>query len=157
MNHRPNASAAKPYRHLGSGWCCICGAATLNKDGTPSRRTWHTGRHDGEPNCLNDYWFDSGVTSAIRRKVEDRDAKICAACPAGTPPCDTPENPVPWDADHIVPLIDGGEHSMDNLQTLCRDHHKRKTAIEARVRAGDRRQAAAQDRGQGMLWTGTLT
>jgi len=34
------------------------------------------------------------------------------------------------EADHIVPLEEGGTDSLENLQALCHDHHKRKTAQE---------------------------
>jgi hypothetical protein len=32
-----------------------------------------------------------------------------------------------WEADHIKELRDGGEHLLENLQTLCIPCHKRKT------------------------------
>lgn len=32
-----------------------------------------------------------------------------------------------WEADHIVELRDGGEHLLENLQTLCIPCHKAKT------------------------------
>lgn len=32
-----------------------------------------------------------------------------------------------WEADHILELRDGGEHTLDNLQTLCIPCHKEKT------------------------------
>lgn len=32
-----------------------------------------------------------------------------------------------WQADHIVECVNGGSHSMDNLQTLCNSCHKAKT------------------------------
>lgn len=41
-----------------------------------------------------------------------------------------------WEADHIVPLIDGGSFGLDNLQTLCVPCHRAKTAAEATARAG---------------------
>jgi 5-methylcytosine-specific restriction enzyme A len=34
------------------------------------------------------------------------------------------------EVDHITPLSQGGTHQADNLQTLCRSHHARKTARE---------------------------
>jgi hypothetical protein len=51
--------------------------------------------------------------------------------------------PIPygWDADHIVPLVDGGPNTMENAQTLCLPHHRSKTAAEARARAALRRGA----------------
>jgi 5-methylcytosine-specific restriction endonuclease McrA len=47
-----------------------------------------------------------------------------------------------WDADHEVPLEDGGEHMLENLRCRCKDCHKAKTAREATARA-ERRRAAA--------------
>jgi hypothetical protein len=32
-----------------------------------------------------------------------------------------------WEADHIIEVRDGGEHSLANLQTLCIPCHKAKT------------------------------
>lgn len=104
-------------------------------------RRWHDGRN-GEPNCVTRrnaryLWWNSTVY--VREKVYARDHGICAACgrdcskPAGGgyqgrqfvfPRGD-------WDADHVVPLADGGRHSMVNLQTLCHEPcHARKTAKE---------------------------
>ena len=46
----------------------------------------------------------------------------------------------PWDADHIVEVIEGGgECGLDNYQTLCCPCHKRKTADLAKRRAKARR------------------
>ena len=39
------------------------------------------------------------------------------------------------DVDHIVPLNDGGQHELSNLQTLCKSCHSRKTAEDMRRRA----------------------
>lgn len=49
-----------------------------------------------------------------------------------------------WDADHIVPLVEGGAHSLENLRTLCvpchqrvtRDLAKRRSARQRRERRG---------------------
>ena len=40
------------------------------------------------------------------------------------------------EVDHITPLWKGGPDTSENLQSLCREHHKAKTAEEnsARVR-----------------------
>jgi 5-methylcytosine-specific restriction endonuclease McrA len=47
---------------------------------------------------------------------------------------------IQWDADHIVPVIEGGgECGLSNLRTLCRDCHKRVTAELAKRRALARR------------------
>ena len=36
----------------------------------------------------------------------------------------------PWDADHVIPLVAGGENRESNLRPALRDKHRRKTAIE---------------------------
>jgi 5-methylcytosine-specific restriction protein A len=38
------------------------------------------------------------------------------------------------EVDHIVPLSDGGEHDLANLQTLCTACHRVKTANENQQR-----------------------
>lgn len=43
-----------------------------------------------------------------------------------------------WDADHVVPLTDGGQFSRPWVWTLCQPCHKRKTAREAALRAAYR-------------------
>lgn len=41
-----------------------------------------------------------------------------------------------WEADHIVPVVEGGGHEMANLRTLCVVCHKRETrALLARLKA----------------------
>lgn len=44
-----------------------------------------------------------------------------------------------WDADHIVELNEDGEHSLDNLQTLCCRCHAAKTARYNKQRAERRK------------------
>lgn len=34
----------------------------------------------------------------------------------------------PWDADHIIPLSEGGDFGLDNIRTLCLPCHKRETS-----------------------------
>ncbi len=43
-----------------------------------------------------------------------------------------------WEADHIVPLIESGDHSPENLRTLCIWCHRDETAALAGRRAGTR-------------------
>lgn len=74
---------------------------------------------------------------------------VCDPYRRGTPdpyspsPDAPPLEPVGWDADHIVPLIDGGPNTLDNAQTLCLPHHRAKTAAEATARAARRRSTPA--------------
>jgi 5-methylcytosine-specific restriction endonuclease McrA len=44
-----------------------------------------------------------------------------------------------WEADHILEVVNGGAHSLDNLQTLCISCHKAKTKQLAADRAKQRR------------------
>ena len=61
--------------------------------------------------------------SRIRTKLQTRDGGVCARCGAAG---------VDWDADHIVPVAEGGSHELDNYQTLCRRIcHRIKTADQA--------------------------
>jgi 5-methylcytosine-specific restriction protein A len=46
-----------------------------------------------------------------------------------------------WDADHIVPVTEGGESSLENLRTLCVPCHQHVTKEQAKRRASRRRQA----------------
>lgn len=47
-----------------------------------------------------------------------------------------------WDADHIIPLWEGGVHAPSNIQTLCVPCHKAKIRLEARRRASRNRRLA---------------
>jgi len=44
-----------------------------------------------------------------------------------------------WDADHIVPIIEGGKNELANLRTLCLACHRGHTAALARRRADARK------------------
>lgn len=51
-----------------------------------------------------------------------------------------------WQADHIVPQVEGGTHELSNLRTLCIWCHKKETAGLTSRRAEARR--VAKDQGQ---------
>lgn len=40
------------------------------------------------------------------------------------------------EVDHVVPLWEGGKDDPSNFQSLCRPHHKAKSAEEAKRRGG---------------------
>lgn len=64
--------------------------------------------------------------SLIRRKVYERDGGICAKCGRYDPK---------WQHDHILALWSGGKDTLENSQTLCRNHHIEKSIGETPVRA----------------------
>ena len=45
-----------------------------------------------------------------------------------------------WEADHIIPLAEGGTHDLSNYRTLCVTCHRRETAALAARRAKARRE-----------------
>lgn len=57
-----------------------------------------------------------------RQKVLRRDNHRCQSCGDKF----VPENDVRLDVDHEIPKSDGGSHSLDNLQALCRQCHAAK-------------------------------
>ena len=67
----------------------------------------------------------------IRRKVSDRTKKVVAArakwkCQM----CDQTVN-ANYEIDHIIPLHRAGDNSLGNLQCLCPDCHRTKTADDS--------------------------
>lgn len=116
----------------GGGWCRLCGEPVLTKDGVPNRRrTWHRGEPWETRNCKDEYWLAIS-SSYAKHRVWERDRGKCSSCDIQ---CEDWPQSYTWEADHVVPLIDGGSFGLDNLQTLCVDCHKAKTAKEAAERA----------------------
>ena len=67
----------------------------------------------------------TGFSTAIRRRILNRDHHQCTTCGA---PATT--------ADHVLPVAEGGTHDEDNGQALCDPCHDAKTRAEqARGRA----------------------
>ena len=69
----------------------------------------------------------------IRLKALKRDNFLCIECLRKgyiTPAEET---------DHIKPTLKGGDHSLDNLQSLCRNCHKEKTLSERYESIGRKR------------------
>jgi 5-methylcytosine-specific restriction endonuclease McrA len=137
--------------------CKWCGEAIYRRNVKgqivpANARRWHDGREVDpraapEPNCLEEY--RALKSWRFRDAVGARDKGVCASCGRDVLAEQQREaearwradNPEPtWEADHIVPLEDGGEHLMANAQTLCSPCHRRKTAEEATARAARRRQ-----------------
>jgi 5-methylcytosine-specific restriction endonuclease McrA len=137
------------------GSCRWCGEAIVHaageKRGEPNRRRrWH-------PDCVDIY--NASDPREARRRVRKRDRGHCAACGLDTYALGRrmrgrgshrklrdlgfkPRKSL-WELDHIVPLVDGGSHDPENLQTLCTPCHRQKTSKEAGERR-ERRQADAE-------------
>lgn len=47
--------------------------------------------------------------------------------------------------DHHLALIDGGEHSVENIDPLCHEHHKPKSAHEHKENARAKRRKAKHE------------
>lgn len=122
--------------------CRWCDKALLKADGSPDlRRNWH-------PDCAEAYMIRNHP-ARLKEAVWKRDKGVCAACGAdhGTPRLaawhwpDRKPNAYwlaqdgSWEADHIVPLKDGGAFDLENVQTLCASPcHRDKTVAENRIR-----------------------
>lgn len=107
-------------------WCNLPITKVL-KNGKVSKSTWHQ-------SCVNEYKFYHWP-SYTRKIVWKRDKGKCNSCGHQ---CDK-KGKNGWDMDHIIPLYAANYEKwawdLDNLQTLCKPCHKKKTATEARDRA----------------------
>lgn len=85
---------------------------------------------------------DPGVNRTVPRSMQQdcfkRDHWACVKCGFTSRP-----NSGELNADHIIPSAEGGETTLENLETLCVPCHKKKTAPETRRgrqrRSGKRR------------------
>lgn len=128
--------------------CCHCGTVT-----PPRRRDWCSDE------CAQLWLIRCGDQNAARRHVWARDQGVCALCRVDTITNQEERDAITqhrerfpgqpyvhrlgsWDADHIVPLAEGGAREPENLRTLCRPCHKRVTA-ELRARITARRRGVA--------------
>jgi 5-methylcytosine-specific restriction protein A len=55
---------------------------------------------------------DQAIPLRVQKRVHDRAGGIC-------PKCTRPLVPGQWACDHIIALINGGQHRDSNLQPLC--------------------------------------
>ena len=85
-------------------------------------------------------WFEANhVWRRARTAARRRDKYSCTVCGVH-------KNVTPIDVDHREPIngmnynIPSCMHHQDNLQTLCKVHHKEKTADEASLRAAKRKE-----------------
>jgi 5-methylcytosine-specific restriction endonuclease McrA len=80
---------------------------------------------------------DSKIPPRVKLRVFERHGGIChlsgRKIAAGEP----------WDCDHVVALINGGEHKETNLAPALRDKHREKTAADVAEKAMVARKAKA--------------
>ena len=121
--------------------CRWCDGPLLKPDGSPDlRRNWH-------PDCAEAFMIRNHPRE-LRLAVFKRDHGVCARCGRDTVAhltvqWDRPtrqalwggaQNPL-WEADHILPLKEGGAFDLSNVQTLCAvPCHREKTSEENRAR-----------------------
>jgi 5-methylcytosine-specific restriction endonuclease McrA len=72
---------------------------------------------------------DTPIPPRVKARIFDRDGKHCKVC---TNPISGSRLPA---YDHVVALINGGENRETNIQLLCVDCHKPKTAADVREKS----------------------
>lgn len=78
--------------------------------------------------CVHE-WRLRTDPSYVRLKVFERDRGVCGGCGADTQAKRSRGTGNLWQADHIVPVVEGGgECGIENYRTLCTECHKRETA-----------------------------
>jgi 5-methylcytosine-specific restriction enzyme A len=95
--------------------------------------------------CSDECWYRN-TPSIMRGQVDRRDKGVCALCKtqcnsvwAKLPDEERRKRPH-WQADHIVPVSEGGGLcGLDGYRTLCDDCHKKETARLAARTAEARR------------------
>ena len=113
------------------GLCRRCGAEVQGR-----RRTFCSQL------CV-DLWLFQSSPAEVRRQVFLRDHGVCSLCGLDTETLAPGRNlggrRSHWDADHTVPLVEGGANDMSNIRTLCRRCHRAETAALRRRLAAARR------------------
>lgn len=72
---------------------------------------------------------DAAIPPRVRVRVFDRFNGVCQLSGRKIYAADA------WDCDHVVALINGGEHRESNLQPVLRDKHRKKTGEDVRLKA----------------------
>lgn len=72
---------------------------------------------------------DSPIPPRVRLRIFERADGICHLSGRKIRPGDD------WDCDHIVALVNGGEHRESNLAPAIRDKHREKTADDVREKS----------------------
>jgi 5-methylcytosine-specific restriction protein A len=97
-----------------------------NQTGTGPRCPTHQHHTDTAKNQRRQQQT-TGAAAHWRHLLQQHGGAICAHC-------QQPHHRDNLEVDHIKPLADGGTDSLDNLQILCTDCHRSKSAAEHRAR-----------------------
>lgn len=76
---------------------------------------------------------DAAIPPRVRLRVFERHNGICHLSGRKIMPGE------PWDCDHVIALVNGGEHRESNLAPALRDKHRAKTAQDVAEKATVRR------------------
>lgn len=140
MKHRkPPLPASMTAKRI-PGFCRWCGLEIIERGKRNIRKTWH-------PECVKVY-FITKFSKDQRAALWKRDKGICVSC--GLDTCVHLKESVQrergymtgkyWQADHKIALVNASRDlrmwSMDNLQTLCTECHKKKTQNDIQERDG---------------------
>ena len=72
---------------------------------------------------------DTSIPNRVRLRVFERADGICHLSGRKIRPGDD------WDCDHVVALVNGGEHRESNLAPAIRDKHREKTAEDVKEKS----------------------
>lgn len=137
------------------GNCSWCGETMYRPDKpgvVDGRRSYHRAEH-GERDCRKEkndsYAYEPREALLIVARLAGESELRCVDCDAlcariGNGARDG-RDLVPWEADHDVPLEDGGEHAIENLRCRCAGCHRTKTGRENAARARARRPPSLQE------------
>lgn len=128
----------------GRARCGWCGTAVSGR-----RRSWCSDV------CVLHYLIAKGDQGAARKFLWKKERGVCQLCRVdvnkrrrqikekhGYVPR-TLFDQTKWDADHTIPIVEGGPCAIDNLRTLCRVCHKSVTKSLLQRLAAQRRKARA--------------
>ena len=124
-----NPPKPKHYYTKTKGNCRWCGNVILNdkEDTINTRKSWHE-------DCASEYMLIYH-SKEQRAHIRKRDNGVCNHCGKSSGK---------WDVDHSRPLVeqkgvkekdlDWSYYSLDNLQTLCKSCHRKKTNSEVKLK-----------------------
>ena len=136
-------SSPTPKNEKGERLCRNCGKVLTKGQ-----------RHNCSPKCSLE-WQCKTSPGILRQTIFNRDKGICVLCGVDVFEGQLQANGSPvrrrargsgdlWQADHIVPVIEGGgECSLENIRTLCIPCHKKATKELAERMARRRREKKA--------------